>query len=225
MFHLKRGWRLGVKSRSARAHLYAMQEEGKGEVDISVLAWRVSRPTPVVCALLSVCWLMKWTLGLGNWFWLRLISLSLPLPPSGSCAPSLTFLTSSPSRAPFGSSRLFSLTGVESWSQNKGWEKERKKGRKKEKQQHKQGGKSCSGCPRLFGVMSLGTGEAVASFLSFFCLFHLTCEPNHLSLLRVSVPFFFKISWNLPSLVSRWLCLCTIRQLLRDYLCASCLMS
>lgn len=29
-----------------------------------------------VCASISVCWLMKWTLGLGNWFWLRRISLS-----------------------------------------------------------------------------------------------------------------------------------------------------
>lgn len=122
MFHLEQGC---VKSCSARA-IYTNARGRKGEVDISVSLARV-QADPAVCALLSVCWLMKWTRGLGNWFWLRLISLFLFCLArwSASCVHSALTLTPHPSphfsSLPLGQlvfPHLLAHTDIEGWSQN-----------------------------------------------------------------------------------------------------------
>lgn len=106
----------GREKLQCTGHLYrCRRKEGRGGHQ-RVLGRSPSQPA--VCVLLSLCWLMKWTLGLGNWFWLRLISPSppllagfsslCPLAPRHSCLPV----------SRFGSSHLFPLTEVEGWSQN-----------------------------------------------------------------------------------------------------------
>lgn len=102
MFHLEQGWWLAVKSCSARA-IYTDAEGRKGEVDISVSLARVQ-----VCAPLSVRWLMKWTRGLGNWFWLWLISPLVPFWSSFSVHSAL--VPSSLLTPPFPAHQLVPLT-------------------------------------------------------------------------------------------------------------------
>lgn len=106
-----------------------MQEEGRERWTL-VCIWQESKPTHgvcvcvsvrvcvSVCVLLSVRWLMKWTLGLGNWFWPRRISLSLSLLPSLPAGLLSVFPPVSsilPSWSRFGSSHSFPLAEVEGW--------------------------------------------------------------------------------------------------------------
>lgn len=73
MLHLVQGWRLALKRCSAWPIYTNAGEEGRERWTLEP-GRNPSRA--VLCAPLSVRWLMKWTQGLGNWFWLRLISLS-----------------------------------------------------------------------------------------------------------------------------------------------------
>lgn len=150
MFHLEQGWWLGVKSCSART-IYTNAEGRKGEVDISVsLAGAQTNPW-CVCFYLCADWwneLWVWEIDSG-WGW----SSSFPFLAcllacwSAFCVHS-SLLTPSLPLASWFSSIVFSNGG-----------------------QHKQGGISCSFCPLLSDYMSLGTGEALASLLSFIHCF------------------------------------------------------
>lgn len=133
-----------------RAQVIYINAEGrKGAVDMTVLLAVVHGAR----VLLSVCWLMKWTQGLRNWFWLRgwspsLLLYSLPVSPH--------FSTSLPCPLAVLSTRIHSL---------------KLKAILKVSVtevvvvvvvvQHKQGGTSCSRCPLLLAYMSVGTGETV----------------------------------------------------------------
>lgn len=135
-----------------------LQKEGRERWTL-VFTWHESKPTKWrVCFSLCADWwneLWVWEIDSGRGW-----SPSLPFL---ACVHSALIPSFLPCCSPVGSSHLFSLTNIEGSSQNGG------------KKQHKQGGISCSRCPLLSDWKSRGTGEAVASFLPFLCLFHFTC--------------------------------------------------